>query len=127
MTSIKKLNEVMRDPKLYAQTKALYSYLWIRADYKTGYTYPPKEQTLSELNLTEGLYIQGIKVLESRGYIIPTTKSMVDANNNPYTINCWLVVGERETKDIQDTKEQAPTKKAKKTSKPKLKEVSANA
>lgn len=121
MTSIKKLNEVMRDPKLYAQTKALYSYLWIRADYKTGYTYPPKEQVLSELNLTEGLYIQGIKVLESRGYIIPTTKDLVDANNNPYTINCWLVVGDRESKkDASDT----PQKKVKDTPN---KEVLANA
>lgn len=119
MTSIKKLNEVMRDPKLYAQTKALYSYLWIRADYKTGYTYPPKEQTLSELNLTEGLYIQGIKVLENRGYIIPTTKDMVDANNKPYTIKCWIVVGDREVKDASDTK------KTKKT--PRAKEVLSNA
>ena len=112
MTSIKKLNEVMRDPKLYAQTKALYSYLWIRADYKTGYSYPPKEQTLSELNLTEGLYIQGIKVLESRGYIIPTTKDMADANDRKYTINCWLIEGEREQQDTSD-------KKAKKTTKAK--------
>lgn len=103
MTSIKKLNEVMRDPKLYAQTKALYSYLWIRADYKTGYSYPPKEQTLSELNLTEGLYIQGIKVLESRGYIIPTTKDMTDANDRKYTINCWLIVGDREPKTSNKT------------------------
>ena len=116
MTSIKKLNEVMRDPKLYAQTKALYSYLWIRADYKTGLSYPPKEQTLSELNLTEGLYIQGIKVLENRGYITPTTKDMTDANNRSYTINCWYIEGEREQQDTP--------KKAKKTSK--AKEVLAN-
>lgn len=121
MTSIKKLNEVMRDPKLYAQTKALYSYLWIRADYKTGLSYPPKEQTLSELNLTEGLYIQGIKVLESRGFITPTTKDMIDANDRKYTINCWYIEGERESKD---TKEPTP-KKAKKTTK--AKEVLANA
>ena len=120
MTSIKKLNEVMRDPKLYAQTKALYSYLWIRADYKSGLSYPPKEQTLSELNLTEGLYIQGIKVLESRGYITPTTKDMIDANNRAYTINCWYIEGDRESKDASDKP------KAKKTTKAKAKEVLAN-
>lgn len=120
MTSIKKLNEVMRDPKLYAQTKALYSYLWIRADYKSGLSYPPKEQTLSELNLTEGLYIQGIKVLESRGYITPTTKDMVDANNRSYTINCWYIEGDRESKDASDKP------KSKKTAKTKAKEVLAN-
>lgn len=98
MTSIKRLNEVMRDPKLYAQTKALYSYLWIRADNKSSLSYPPKEQTLSELNLTEGLYIQGIKVLENRGYITATTKDMIDANNKPYKINCWLIEGDKDIK-----------------------------
>lgn len=67
--TIKKLNEVMRNPKLYAQTKALYSYLYVRADHKTNLAYPPKKQILEELNLTEGLFTQGLAVLEKQGYI----------------------------------------------------------
>lgn len=96
MTSIKMLNVVMRDSKLYAQTKALYSYLWIRADYKSGLSYPPKAQTLSELNLTESLYNQGLKVLENRGYIKATTKEQEDKDGKKYTINCYDIIGDNE-------------------------------
>ena len=46
--TLKRLNEVMRNPKLYAQTKALYSYLYVRADHKTNLAYPPKKQLLEE-------------------------------------------------------------------------------
>ena len=67
--TLKRLNEVMRNPKLYAQTKALYSYLYVRADHKTNLAYPPKKQLLEELNLTEGLFTQGLAVLEKQGYI----------------------------------------------------------
>ena len=38
--TIKRLNEVMRNPKLYAQTKAIYSYLYVRADNKRDIAYP---------------------------------------------------------------------------------------
>ena len=67
--TIKRLNDALRDKRLYAQTKALYSYLYVRADHKTNLAYPPKKQILEELNLTEPLFIQGISVLENRGYI----------------------------------------------------------
>ena len=72
--TLKRLNEVMRNPKLYAQTKALYSYLYIRADHKTNLAYPPKKQMLEELNLTERLFTQGLAVLEKQGYIKIGTK-----------------------------------------------------
>ena len=88
-TSIKKLNEVMRNPKTYSQTKALYSYLWVRADYKSGLSYPPKEQILNEVNLTETLYNQCLNVLKSYQYIRETTKEMTDKNNKKYTINVF--------------------------------------
>ena len=79
--TIKKLNEVMRNPKLYAQTKALYSYLYVRADHKTNIAYPPKKQILEELNLTEGLFTQGLAVLEKQGYIKTGTAEGI---NNTY-------------------------------------------
>lgn len=83
--TIKRLNEVMRNPKLYAQTKALYSYLYVRADHKTNMAYPPKEQILKELNITESLYIQGLKVLENQGYIKTDTKQAKE-DKHTYTI-----------------------------------------
>ena len=49
--TIKRLNEVMRNPKLYAQTKAIYSYLYVRADHKRDIAYPPKKQILEEIRL----------------------------------------------------------------------------
>ena len=67
--TLKRLNEVMRNPKLYAQTKAIYSYLYVRADHKTNLAYPPKKQMLEEIRLTEPLFMQGIAVLENQGYI----------------------------------------------------------
>ena len=67
--TLKRLNEVMRNPKLYAQTKAIYSYLYVRADHKTNLAYPPKKQMLEEIRLTEPLFMQGIEVLENQGYI----------------------------------------------------------
>lgn len=67
-TSIKALNEVMRNPKTYSQTKALYSYLWVRADSKSGLSYPPKAQILAEVNLTEKLFNQCLAVLKNNGY-----------------------------------------------------------
>lgn len=88
-TSIKKLNEVMRNKKTWAQTKALYSYLWVRADYKSGLSYPPKEQILSEVNLTEQQYNQCLNVLKSYQYVRETTKEMTDKNNKPYTIKVF--------------------------------------
>ena len=67
--TLKRLNEVMRNPKLYAQTKAIYSYLYVRADHKTNLAYPPKKQMLEEIRLTEPLFMHGIAVLENQGYI----------------------------------------------------------
>lgn len=87
--TLKSLNKVMRDSKTYSQTKALYSYLWIRADNKTGLSYPPKEQILSEVNLTETLYKQCLGVLIKNKYIKETTKEMTDKEGNKYTINCY--------------------------------------
>ena len=87
--TLKKLNEVMRDSKTWSQTKALYSYLWIRADKKSGLSYPPKKQILSEINLTEEHYKQCLGVLIKKGYIKETTKDMVDAEGKKHTINCY--------------------------------------
>lgn len=86
-TSIKSLNQVMRDSKTYSQTKALYGYLWVRADYKTGLSYPPKEQILSEVNLTEKLYNQCLAVLKQKGYIKDTIITKKDENGKTYNIN----------------------------------------
>lgn len=87
--TLKSLNKVMRNPKTYSQTKALYSYLWIRADKDTGLSYPPKKQILSEINLTEDLYKQCLGVLIKNKYIKETTKEMTDKEGKKYTINCY--------------------------------------
>ena len=85
--SIKTLNEVMRNPKTYAQTKALYSYLWVRADSKSGLSYPPKKQILEEINLTEKLYTQCGAILINNGYIKEVVIDKVDKEGKPYQIN----------------------------------------
>ena len=86
-TSIKTLNEVMRNPKTYAQTKALYSYLWVRADSKSGLSYPPKAQILSEINLTEKLFNQCLAVLKNNGYVRDTIITKKSAEGKTYNIN----------------------------------------
>jgi len=88
-TSIKVLNEVMRNPKTFSQTKALYSYLWVRADSKSGLSYPPKKQILSEVNLTEQLYTQCLSILKNYGYIKETIIDKIDKNGKPYQINAF--------------------------------------
>lgn len=91
--TLKRLNEVMRNPKLYAQTKALYSYLYVRADHKTNLAYPPKKQLLKELNLTEGLFTQGLVVLENQGYIKTGTAEGKDKETNkPYTYTTYQLL-----------------------------------
>lgn len=92
MTSLKTLNEVMRTPKLYAQTKAIYTYLWIRADNKSGLSYPPRKQMLEEIQLTEPLLKQGLIVLEKQGYIKPMTKELKDKDDKPYTVNGYEII-----------------------------------
>ena len=92
-TSIKTLNEVMRDSKTYSQTKALYSYLWVRADSKTGLSYPPKKQILEEIRLTEPLLKQGLAVLEKSGYIkIGTAEGIDQKTNKPYTYTTYTLL-----------------------------------
>ena len=102
----------MRDSKLWSQTKALYSYLWVRADYKSGLSYPPKIQTLNEVNLTDKQYTECLNVLINRGYIIPTTKEGTDKDGNPYTINCFNIVGDDDinTSVVSDTRQKANNK-----------------
>ena len=87
--SIKRLNEVMRNPKTYSQTKALYSYLWVRADSKSGLSYPPKEQILSEVNLTEKLYNQCLAILKNYGYVKDTIITKKDKEGKTYNINAY--------------------------------------
>ena len=88
-TSIKTLNEVMRNPKTYSQTKALYGYLWVRADSKSGLSYPPKAQILSEVNLTEKLYNQCLAVLKNSGYIKEVIITKKDKEGKTYNINAY--------------------------------------
>ena len=88
-TSIKRLNEVMRNPKTYSQTKALYSYLWVRADSKSGLSYPPKEQILSEVNLTEKLFSQCLSILKNYDYIRETIITKKDDKGKTYNINAY--------------------------------------
>ena len=91
--TIKRLNEVMRNPNLYAQTKAIYSYLYVRADHKTNLAYPPKKQVLDEIRLTEPLFNQGLAVLEKQGYIKIDTAEGIDKNtNNKYTYTTYLLL-----------------------------------
>ena len=92
MTSLKTLNQVMRNPKLYAQTKAIYTYLWIRADNKSGLSYPPKKQMLDEIQLTEPLLNQGLFVLEKQGYIKPITKEIKTDAEKPYNVNAYEII-----------------------------------
>ena len=88
-TSIKRLNEVMRNPKTYSQTKALYSYLWVRADAKSGLSYPPKAQILEEVNLTEPLYNQCLSILKNYNYVRDTIITKTDKNGKTYNINAF--------------------------------------
>lgn len=88
-TSIKRLNEVMRNPNTWSQTKALYSYLWVRADNKSGLSYPPKEQILNEVNLTEKLFNQCLAILKYYGYIKDTIITKKDDKGNNYNINAY--------------------------------------
>ena len=89
--ALKSLDKVLRDSKIFSQTKALYSYLWIRADNKSGLSYPPKEQILREVNLTEKLFNQGIAVLKSNDYIRETITTKKDDKGNTYNINAYDV------------------------------------
>ena len=91
--TIKRLNEVMRNPKLYAQTKAIYTYLFVRADHKTNQAYPPKKQMLDEIHLTESLLKQGIAVLEKQGYIKSEIQESVDKETNKsYTYTIYTLL-----------------------------------
>ena len=109
LTSFKKLTEVMRDSKLWSQTKALYTYLFIRADFKSGLSYPPKHQILTEVNLTEKQYKECLSVLINRGYIEETTKEQTDKDGNKYVIECYNIVGD-DPSDATDVKETSKTK-----------------
>lgn len=91
--TIKRLNEVMRNPKIYAQTKAIYSYLYVRADHKTNLAYPPKKQMLEEINLTEKMIQQGLAVLENQGYIERGTAEGVNkTDNSKYTYTTYKLL-----------------------------------
>lgn len=91
--TIKRLNEVMRNPKIYAQTKAIYSYLYVRADHKTNLAYPPKKQMLEEINLTEKMIQQGLAVLENQGYIeIGTAEGINKTDNSKYTYTTYKLL-----------------------------------
>ncbi len=87
--SIKRLNEVMRNPNTWSQTKALYSYLWVRADSKSGIAYPPKEQILSEINLTEKLFNQCLAILKNYGYVKDTIITKKDNKGNTYNVYAY--------------------------------------
>lgn len=96
--TIKTLSEVMRNPILYAQTKALYSYLYVRADFKRGIAYPPKKQIKEELNLTDSLLEQGLNVLTRLKYIEIGTEQATDKNTNkPYAYTTYKIL-DREPK-----------------------------
>lgn len=90
--TIKRLNEVMRNPKIYAQTKAIYSYLYVRADHKTNLAYPPKKQMLEEINLTKKMMQQGLAVLENQGYIEIGTAEGKDKDNKSYTYTTYKLL-----------------------------------
>lgn len=110
-TSIKTLNEIMRNPKLYAQTKALYSYLWVRADSKSGLAYPPKKQMQDEINLNDNMLNEGLSVLSKMGYIKIGTKENIDKKTKqPYTFTTYELIDT--TKDNIDlsTKNKKPKK-----------------
>lgn len=102
-TSIKALNEVMRNPKTYSQTKALYSYLWVRADSKSGLSYPPKAQILSEVNLTEKLFNQCLAVLKNSGYVRETIITKKSAEGKTYNINGYDLNYYETKTDASDT------------------------
>jgi len=109
--SIKTLNEVMRNPKIYAQTKALYSYLWCRADYKSGLAYPPKKQMQQEINLSDNMINEGLGVLEKLGYIeIGTAEGKDKETQKPYTYTTYQLIDASD-----DIKEDTPKQKAKKS------------
>jgi hypothetical protein len=88
--SIKTLNEVMRNPHIYSQTKALYSYLWVRADFKSGLSYPPKAQMQKEINLNDKMITQGLGVLSKMGYIkVGQAEGVNKDTKQPYTYTTY--------------------------------------
>ena len=91
--TIKMLNKVMRNPKLYAQTKAIYSYLYVRADHKRDLAYPTKQQMLDEIHLTGDLLKTGLGVLEKQGYIkIGTAEGTDKTTGKPYTYTTYQLI-----------------------------------
>ena len=91
--TIKMLNEVMRNPKLYAQTKAIYSYLYVRADHKTNLSYPSKQQMRDEIRLTDNLLTEGLRILENNAYIRQEIKTGKDAKTGKeYTYSVYTLI-----------------------------------
>lgn len=106
--SIKTLNEVMRNPKIYAQTKALYSYLWVRADFKSGLAYPPKKQMQEEINLNDNMINEGLSVLSRLGYIkIGTKENTNKETQENYTFTTYELIdtASEDNKDVSDNKD----------------------
>lgn len=105
--TIKTLSEVMRNPKLYAQTKALYTYLYIRADYKRSLAYPPKKQIKEELNLTDKMLDEGLSVLSKFKYIeIGTEQGTDKTTSKPYTYTTYKIMDKTpQTETIPDKTE----------------------
>lgn len=118
--SIKTLNEVMRNPKIYAQTKALYSYLWVRADFKSGLAYPPKKQMQEEINLNDNMINEGLGVLSKMGYIkIGTKENINKETQKPYTFTIYELIDKTASADNKDASDD--NKKASKKDNPKNK------
>lgn len=123
MSYFKALTDVMRDNKLWSQTKALYTYYLVRTDFKSGLSYPPKSQILTEVNLTDKQFTECLKVLVNRGLLIETPKELTDKDNKPYTITAYKVYGvgndatdNKDVSDVTDTKDVKETSKKVKAS-----------
>ena len=76
----------MRDNKTWSQTKALYSYLWVRADYKTGLSYPTKQQIIDEVRLTDKQFNECLGVLIKKGYVKLKDIKKTSENGTEYVI-----------------------------------------
>ena len=95
--TIKQLNLIMRDKGLFAQTKAIYSYLFVRADHKSDIAYPSKKQMLEEIRLTEDMLKQGLSVLENKGYIKTGTAEGKDKKTGEsYTYTTYTLLNTTE-------------------------------
>lgn len=90
--SIKQLNKVMRCRELNTTAKALYSYLYVRADYKTNKAYPTQKQIKYELGIAQSTLTNNLNILIAKGLIAVQKESSIEFRNNNFSHNVYYLL-----------------------------------